>query len=424
MAHSDKGREFYFYDSDQPGGHYSGLAGGSSLKHPTQQQFAPCAEAGGAFPSVQQKTRGSCTAPLMLGGNGSLVASRLATLATAVDMAAASSSRTTRMEELQQHIDQQERQHIKIKLLNRSMNGAGLSSYENGGLSGLGHQRSSTTMAALNSLHRTRLLDPTTLMAMRAIMVPNISEPQQHFGALDSMLPASQYSQQQERQHHNTPLLSSINRFILDHNRSTSLYPRPMQCSQQHLQQHPTYMQHIVGTNMASHCDPFGHLLNHQTRNDPNSSISSARTPSSSIPTISQHQQDASAAAMRITEQRRLRGCETFPMILQRTLAELDFSAGGAGIAGFLPNGKSFQVWNQHRFEGEILPIFFPRMKSFASFQRQLNLYNFQRVNGGSRSFDRGSYHHALFLRDFPALSEQMKRTKTKGIKVSKSGEK
>jgi hypothetical protein len=111
-------------------------------------------------------------------------------------------------------------------------------------------------------------------------------------------------------------------------------------------------------------------------------------------------------------------------MILHRALAELELSTGGADIAGFLPNGTSIHIRDQYRFESEILPIFFPKMKSFASFQRQLNLYDFQRTSDGSRHPDRGSYRHPLFVREFPALSEQMKRTKTKGVKSSnKSGD-
>lgn len=114
-----------------------------------------------------------------------------------------------------------------------------------------------------------------------------------------------------------------------------------------------------------------------------------------------------------LNSQGRPRAFETFPMTLHRALAELELTPGGKNIAFFLPDGKSFQIRNQHLLEKKILPIFFPKMRSFASFQRQLNLYNFQRIGGAG--FDRGSYRHEFFLRDFPAFSSQMKRTKIKG---------
>jgi hypothetical protein len=71
---------------------------------------------------------------------------------------------------------------------------------------------------------------------------------------------------------------------------------------------------------------------------------------------------------------------ETFPMTLHRALAELELTAGGKNIAGFLADGKAFQVRDQYLLEKKMLPIFFPKMRSFASFQRQLNLYDFQRI--------------------------------------------
>jgi hypothetical protein len=59
------------------------------------------------------------------------------------------------------------------------------------------------------------------------------------------------------------------------------------------------------------------------------------------------------------------------------------------------------------------MPTYFPRMKQFASFQRQLNLYDFKRVTGSGS--DKGAYRHELFVRAFPELSKSMKRTKIKG---------
>lgn len=59
------------------------------------------------------------------------------------------------------------------------------------------------------------------------------------------------------------------------------------------------------------------------------------------------------------------------------------------------------------------MPKYF-RMSRFSSFQRQLNLYDFQRVTEGP---DKGAYYHELFVQGRPILSTMMKRNKIKGIK-------
>ena len=104
---------------------------------------------------------------------------------------------------------------------------------------------------------------------------------------------------------------------------------------------------------------------------------------------------------------------ELFPMVLHRALAELELVEGGRTIATFLPDGRSFCIKNQARFAKQILPVFFPKMKGFSSFQRQLNLYDFERVGGAGAN--REAYRHKLFVRDQPAMSSGMRRTKNKG---------
>ena len=106
-------------------------------------------------------------------------------------------------------------------------------------------------------------------------------------------------------------------------------------------------------------------------------------------------------------------GPESFPMVLHRALAELELVEGGRAIATFLPDGLSFCVKDQVLFAKQVLPLFFPKMRSFASFQRQLNLYDFERV--GWAGLGRGTYRHKLFVRDYPAISSSMRRTKIKG---------
>lgn len=99
--------------------------------------------------------------------------------------------------------------------------------------------------------------------------------------------------------------------------------------------------------------------------------------------------------------------------MLHRILLELELVDGGAKIASFLSDGKSFKIWHHFLFEKHVLPIFFPKMKNFASFQRQLNLYDFKRLD--SSYIDRGGYHHALFQRNSPDLATTMIRRKIKG---------
>ena len=103
-------------------------------------------------------------------------------------------------------------------------------------------------------------------------------------------------------------------------------------------------------------------------------------------------------------------GRDFFPMVLHRTLTELELVPGGSDIGAFLPDGLSFQIKDQVRFEDEILPSFFPRMKGFASFQRQLNLYDFRRRRGAG--LDRRTYSHELFVRHHPEVTRRMRRTR------------
>lgn len=56
-------------------------------------------------------------------------------------------------------------------------------------------------------------------------------------------------------------------------------------------------------------------------------------------------------------------------------------------------------------------------MGRFSSFQRQLNLYDFQRITHG---VDKGAYQHSKFLYGQPGLTLSMKRNKIKGVKKAK----
>jgi HSF-type DNA-binding len=76
-----------------------------------------------------------------------------------------------------------------------------------------------------------------------------------------------------------------------------------------------------------------------------------------------------------------------FPLKLHQLLLDLA-REGRSDIAAFLPHGRAFAIFKPVEFAAEVMPHYF-RMSRFSSFQRQLNLYDFQRVVEGT---DKGSY--------------------------------
>lgn len=102
----------------------------------------------------------------------------------------------------------------------------------------------------------------------------------------------------------------------------------------------------------------------------------------------------------------------TFPQKLHQMLMDLEAS-NQTDIASFLPHGRAFMIHKPREFAKDILPKYF-KMSHFSSFQRQLNLYDFQRIADGP---DRGSYFHELLIKNRPSVCKFMKRNKIKGVK-------
>lgn len=75
-------------------------------------------------------------------------------------------------------------------------------------------------------------------------------------------------------------------------------------------------------------------------------------------------------------------------------------------IISFSRSGTSFQIHNMDDFETKILPKYF-RATRFKSFQRQLYLYGFAKLNNGD---DIDGYHHPCFQRNKPELLERILR--------------
>jgi hypothetical protein len=114
-------------------------------------------------------------------------------------------------------------------------------------------------------------------------------------------------------------------------------------------------------------------------------------------------------AAPRSTPGRR----RTFPIRLHTMLSDAEAN-GQTDIISWQPHGKCFLVRDTEQFVEKLLPKYFNQHK-WSSFQRQLNLYSFERITAG---IDRGAYYHPKFIREDPSLCHSIVRTKVKGTKV------
>ena len=92
-------------------------------------------------------------------------------------------------------------------------------------------------------------------------------------------------------------------------------------------------------------------------------------------------------------------------------LEEVTKRPGDGDIVSWQPHGRAFRVHDPHRFHEKIMSRYFNQTK-FKSFQRQLHIYGFHRINSGA---DKGAYYHKLFVRDHQSLSLRMARNKIKG---------
>ena len=100
---------------------------------------------------------------------------------------------------------------------------------------------------------------------------------------------------------------------------------------------------------------------------------------------------------------------ESFPEKLHRILKDAEADAFD-DIISFYPNGRSFGVHDPKRFLHEIMPRYFNTAR-YPSFQRQLNLYGFNKCSVGK---DNKGFFHELFIKDHPDRCLQIKRKKQK----------
>jgi HSF-type DNA-binding len=101
-----------------------------------------------------------------------------------------------------------------------------------------------------------------------------------------------------------------------------------------------------------------------------------------------------------------------FPMKLYEMIEQME-SEGMSHVISWQPHGRCFQVHEPNAFKRMSQNYF--KLSKMASFQRQLNLYGFQRLTAG---LDKGSYYHELFLRNRSDLVRQIHRVKVKGTGV------
>jgi HSF-type DNA-binding len=101
-----------------------------------------------------------------------------------------------------------------------------------------------------------------------------------------------------------------------------------------------------------------------------------------------------------------------FPMKLYEMIEQME-SDGMSHVLSWQPHGRCFLVHEPHVFKKMVQNYY--KLSKIASFQRQLNLYGFQRLTAG---LDKGSYYHELFLRNRRDLVPQIHRVKVKGTGV------
>jgi len=104
---------------------------------------------------------------------------------------------------------------------------------------------------------------------------------------------------------------------------------------------------------------------------------------------------------------------ELFPWKLHRILDDAA-SQNFEDVISWVSTYNGFKVHNPKFFAAEIAPKY--DLPKYKSFQRQLNMWGFERVNGQDDDGpDRGSYVHDCFVRGRPDLCHRMQRIKIKG---------
>jgi HSF-type DNA-binding len=109
----------------------------------------------------------------------------------------------------------------------------------------------------------------------------------------------------------------------------------------------------------------------------------------------------------------------TFPRKLYEMVSSE--SKRNSTIIRFQPHGRAFKIYDREKFQKEVLRKYFQFQTEYASFQRQLNLYGFQRLTDSGP--DQHAFYHCLFLRGRPDLCELILRNQQGRRKANQSQE-
>eukprot|EP00980_Cylindrotheca_fusiformis_P029108 scaffold22721_cov137-Cylindrotheca_fusiformis.AAC.3 len=104
-----------------------------------------------------------------------------------------------------------------------------------------------------------------------------------------------------------------------------------------------------------------------------------------------------------------------FPWKLHEMLDQVE-ERGDDDIVSWLPDGRSFRVHLVDSFVTDIMKECFNQTK-YKSFQRQLNLWGFERNT--KECPEKGAYYHPLFIRGRRDLCKEMCRKRGKGEQTS-----
>ena len=99
---------------------------------------------------------------------------------------------------------------------------------------------------------------------------------------------------------------------------------------------------------------------------------------------------------------------DTFPYKLYRMLETAE-QEGEDDIISFTQEGRAFTIHKTEEFVTKIMPRYFSTAR-LTSFQRQLNLYGFRRIQEGP---EKGSYFHKNFVKGNQKQCQKIKRKKS-----------
>lgn len=130
---------------------------------------------------------------------------------------------------------------------------------------------------------------------------------------------------------------------------------------------------------------------------------------------VARHHLDPSSAGETIQNNPRREKSLSFPRKLHSML-EAASQKNFEHVVSWQPGGKSFKVHNPKRFTAEIMKTYFNQTK-YKSFQRQLNIYGFERFHHGP---NKGGYKHKHehFIRFSPECCAHIVRRGPSAVEV------